>query len=307
MKLTTKLNRLINEQLEGSDPRPWKSVWQILEDHASHKDELMETARTNRRYSNLSEEQWRLVNFVDAPCGLDSPGVIADGVCRRLIKDEPVELALRLSIGARIQWIECQTNGNSNYDDLWRPMLMAAAAHDIFALVRIAALWCSNRNRKPNNLACAAICDALVAINAADADGIQLAIVEARKRKCPKYLDSINTIIASADTGDTDAFNAGVSRMLSSFKQYMFGDEIYGIIDPFATGIYELVREYSPATVEKFNTGRKLPWDTEYWTWIRDVRDIQERYEQIDLPPLIHQAVFEMAGLEWAEGVRQNW
>ncbi len=183
---------------------------------------------------------------------------------------------------------------------------MASAAKDHLALDRAILLW-SETNEKPNNRAYAAICDALSAIRRNDTEAVSVAITEISKRKSYAYITGINLVIQATHTSDAAAFAAGMKKMLSSFRRYMFGEEFDGLIDPFAIGIYELAKAYAPSAVEEFDTTRRLPWDAEYHQWLSGVEDVQDLYELPELPNLIEEAMTNTNPMPWAKQIRETW
>lgn len=304
MKLTAKINRIVNEHLEGEISGGWRSVWKVLTEEVervtAQDDDTLQLVRQNQFQESLSDDQWLVAKFsMHSP--LDPLGAISDGICRRLWKDSAVELALRLSFSARHHWVTSHFAGP--LDELWRPMLMALAAHDHFALNRLIALW-QQSSEKPNNRAYAQICDALQAIITDDRDSLHQTVEAFAKGKRPAYVSSVREIICSIAKQDADAFAEGINRMLRSYRSYMFGDDMMGLIDPHAIGLHELAHERFPEVTASFDVERKLPWDREYFQWLRDHNDIRDCYEPFDAPDWMRRSIFDMDGLEWALSVR---
>lgn len=310
MKLTKKIQQAVDERLSHPDADAWKSVWKLLDQETQRATKPLEgpdlVARTNRRYGSLSDDQWFIVSFTGGPNGFDPPEALADGAARRLWKNSPVELALRLSFASRYGWATTQLIAHCHFDELWRPMLYAAAARDNIALEKLAELW-SKRNEKPNNRAYAAICLAVDALIKRDRELLKEAVAEASKRKPAAYVRSINGVVAAVQEGDAEAFATNLNAMLKSFKSYMFGDESLALIDPYAIGLYLLAERMAPDVVGGFDGSRGLPWDCEYVEWIHTIDDIQAHYEPYEAPQWLRNAMFDMQNLEWAAEVRANW
>jgi len=220
--------------------------------------------------------------------------------------DSPLELALRLSIGARYEWVQTQYSGNDDIDDLWRPLLQAVAAHDFAIGNRILELSPAVIP-KPNDRASAAVFTGVYALMKRDGDLLQQAVDEASRRKPPAYLKSISLVLEAVAAGSTALFATSINKMLSSYPGYMWRDDIYRLVDPHAIGIYELCRLYSPRAVGDFDTTRKLPWDREYHEWLQTCDDITVHFEKDRVPDEVRSLVVELQPLEWAAQVRKNW
>jgi hypothetical protein len=87
----------------------------------------------------------------------------------------------------------------------------------------------------------------------------------------------------------------------------MLGDDLMGLIDPHAIGIFELARQRAPVILDCFDIDRKLPWDAEYVRWLDSVDDIRDCYEPFAAPDWMQITVFDMAGTEWALDARDKW
>jgi hypothetical protein len=98
-----------------------------------------------------------------------------------------------------------------------------------------------------------------------------------------------------------------MNKMLSAYRRYMYGDEIYGLIDPHAMGLFELCRRFSPKVVEEFDVERKLPWDRGYFAWSQQVDDISVHFDVEAVPPLIRPYLFDFEPIPWGEELRANW
>jgi hypothetical protein len=254
----------------------------------------------------LSDDQWLLSRFLFrcAPYKLPDANMVA--AIRRIREDSPPDYALPLSIATRVEWLRVhfysEGMGDFSPDDLWRPILVAAATRDRLAIERLVTMWEGNTS-KPNNRAYAAICMGLQALVRRDPVALRAAVEETRKRKSYAYVTGVNMVLEAVDSGDTPGFADGLDKMLRGIKRYLFDDAAMALIDPFAIGIYELARDYSPGIVTSFDVTRELPWDSEYHAWLSSVNDIADQYQQLEEmepPPLIRRALFQMEGMEWA-------
>ncbi len=207
--------------------------------------------------------------------GFFAPDCFRAGMCRRFAMDSPIELALRLSIAARYQWLQTQFSGNDPVDELWRPYLQAVAAHDFAVANRILDLSPPMID-KPNNRAYAAVFAGLHALAKRDEALLRQAIDQSKKGKPKAYVKAISLVLESAAESSAALFAEGLNKMLSSYPKYVYGDEIYSLVDPHAIGLYETCRVYSSDLVAEFDTGRKLPWDSEYYSWLQSCDTIAD-------------------------------
>ncbi|MCC9602266.1 hypothetical protein LOC67_17060 [Stieleria sp. JC731] len=307
MKLTARLNRILNEHLEGDLSGGWRSVWKVLAEEIDRvncpDDDILQTIRSKRLPDDCTEDQWLITKFIlHSP--LDPLNAISDGICRRMWKDSPCELALRLSFSSRHHWMASHLEGH--FDELWRPILMAFAAHDTQGVFKLVSLWRGSAE-KPNNCAYANICNCLQAIVLDNDDQLRDSIGKLIKGSRPGYISSVCQILRAIQSRDPDEFAAGLNRMLRSYRSYMFGDDIMGLLDPHAIGIFELARQYAPGVLSRFDVDRKLPWDAEYVRWLHSVDDIRDIYEPFDAPDWMQTTLFDMAGTEWALNARDKW
>lgn len=307
--LNAKQQLLVQQYLANPDqPEGGMTVWQVIERKSECCQEIAEHLRRDSRFAALPADQLRIIALIGETSGdgIYPPGCLPAGVCRRFSMDSPVELALRLSLAARYQFVAAQFSENSPFDELWRPALLAVASHDFAAADRILHL-CSPVIEKPNNRAYAAIFTALCAIMAKDATMLESAIAEAQKRKSPAYVSSINLVLAAVAAGSASQFAHGVAKMLRNFKTYMYRDDLYGLLDPFAIGLYEACRLYSPDIVTEFNVSSDLPWDGGYVAWLQTCDDITAHFNRAAVPAELRPLIVDLQVLEWGRQVRENW
>jgi hypothetical protein len=221
------------------------TVWQLVDRKTQLWSDVARELRPHPRFSRLPDEQLRIIAMTGETSGdgIFAPECLRAGICRRFAFDSPVELALRLSIAARYQWLQTQWSGNDHLDELWRPLLQAVAAHDFAIADRILDLS-PPFIETPNSRAYAAVFAALYALRRKDADVLRQAVTQSKKGKPKAYVKAINVVLESALESSSSLFAEGMNKMLSAYPKYMYGDEIYGLVDPHAIGIYEICRLY---------------------------------------------------------------
>lgn len=310
MKVSRKLHTTLDELYWDRDSTACFSTERLLVRSAESCGSVGETEewsamRSWPRYDHLGENEWKVVWFCDSP-GIEPVETIKDGIIRRILKESPVELASRLSVGARIHALTTQTSANDHFDELWRNVLNAATACDWFAVERLLDLWCSS-NEKPNNRTYAMICDSLTALFHGDARALESHVDKIRNRKEAAYCKAIlNAFVAIAD-GEPDAYRDAIVKMVRGYKSYMFGDEIDGLIDVHALGLVHLSARFKPEITSSLDTGHRLPWDGEYFEWSTTVGRLIDYFEFPNLPDWLEPHLVKMERIDWGDKIRQQW
>lgn len=311
--LTAKQQRDINDRLEKDARTPFRNaaatVWELIARKSLAADDksTFPQKRKHQRFANLSDEQLSVMKLTGETSrdGLFPPGCIGDGILRRFTMDSPLELALRLSISARYHWAATQWNGNNYHEELFRPILHAIAARDFTAADHLAAIS-PPIVEKPDVRSYGAIFTGVRALMQRDRSLLRTAIGTFPKTD-PAYVKSFSTVLqAVADEAPAD-FATGLNRMLSAYRRYIYNDELYGLIDPHALGLYELCRRFSPTVVADFDVERKLPWDREYFTWSQDVDDLSVHYDVDSIPEVIWPYLLDFEPIPWGPDVLANW
>jgi len=79
----------------------------------------------------------------------------------------------------------------------------------------------------------------------------------------------------------------------------MYGEARNALIEPFALGLYELIRTYSPELLSLLDPNRDLPWDGEYASWRVKAEDIGDEYRNLNLPSHLRGPLVEMVDMDW--------
>lgn len=271
----------------GGEPEAWSAI------------------RNWPRYDHLGENEWKLLWFCDFE-GMEPTATISDGIIRRILKESPAELASRLSVGARIHALTTQTSANDHFDELWRNVLNAATASDWFAVERLIELW-SRADEKPNDRTYAMICDSLTAMFHGDMKALKGHVDKMRNRKAFAYCKAImNALVAIADD-EPDSFRDALLKMMRGYKSYMFGDEIEGLIDVHAIGLFQISKRFNPEITASFDTEYRLPWDSEYFEWSKTVSGLDSYFEFPKIPGWLEPYLARMKRVDWGDKIRRQW
>jgi hypothetical protein len=311
-KLSKAQQAVIDRVLSNPDQEhPCRSVWEILAETPQLAEHSFPVLRNHGAFAGIPDEQIRLVCYVSQPGanGLVMPDCLVGGIARRFTLNAPVEFALRISLAARYAWLDMQCDRNAYPDELFRPLLHAAAAHDFGAIVRIVS-WPEEAWQKPNNKDYALILDALIGLIRGDQKRLQQATTLMAKRKPSAYVKAIQQTLIAVAANSPEAFADSLEAMLKAYPRYMYNDDVYRLIDPHAIGLYELVRQHRPDVAKAFDTNHALPWDTGYYEWLQTCQDIAPYYERDRVPEVIRSHVVDLEPLAWGSSfiatVREN-
>lgn len=248
----------------------------------------------NGLYKHCTENQWTLarVKFFEM-IGLNIAAY------RRITRNDPVEYARLLSVASRQEWLDAKINWNYERENIWRPLMGAVASNDMLCVQRLIELW-ETRFDKSHNRIYEALTVAVIAMFRKDTVSLKDACEKLAKRKCYPYVLGVKTVILGVANESAESVRDGLDLMLKKFKSYMYGDAKHAIIDPFALGLYELVRTFSPGLLSAFDVSQELPWDGEYAVWRESCAGIEEEYRKLTLPSFMKGPLVEMIDMDWA-------
>lgn len=285
---------------QPEDPDARMTVWELIAQKCERAGDQCAVLRNHYAFAGLPDEQLLLACRLGETSGdgIFMPSCLAAGVARRFASDAPAELALRLSLAARYEWLASQTNANAHPEELFRPLLHAAAAHDFAAVARIADLP-PEALKKPNNPNYAHLLAALTGLIRGDGARLREAAVAMGKRRPPAYVKAAHRAVIAIADASPKSFADALGMMLKAYPKYVYDDEAYRMVDPHVTGLYELARLYRPEVVRDFDTGRPLPWDSGYHQWLLTCPDIARHFERERVPEAVRPHVVDLEPLAW--------
>ncbi|MCC7337317.1 MAG: hypothetical protein IT422_19690 [Pirellulaceae bacterium] len=302
MKITKPLQRVLSQIEEQHSELHNLCAQQLIDRQLESQKNIPEHALAfvnqirHGLYAKCSDDQWTLFTFSNFISFIHVNSVAA---YRRIKYDLPIEYAMLVALSARAEWMAAKVNWKYTRDELWRPILLAACVHDRTAVERLLAHW-EARQGKPSNRAYEAICLGVEALLKRDTGLLKTAVEESAKRKTASYVKGINMVLAGIDAANPELTAQGFDQMLKRFRGYMFDDQACALIDPFAHGLFELAKSYSPKCLESFDTRRRLPWDAEFSEWILSVDDISGELSKLRLPDFLREALIDMENMDWA-------
>ena len=300
-KLNAKQQAILDHELaQPEHPDKRMSIWELIEQIPAQAERGYALLRPSYLYAGLPEEQVRLASELseDAGQGIYMPGCLRGAICRRFTLDAPVELALRMAMAARFEWFASQTNRNTHPETHFGPLLLAASAHD-FAAVDLIAQVPETALEKPNNRDFAFLLGALVGLVHGDEAKLQQAAEAMAKRRPSAHIKALQGAVIAIAMSSPEEFAAALKKMLKTYRNYMFGDDFYGLINPHAMGLYEMARRYRPQVVDAFDTSEALPWDAGYYAWLMTCDDIAVHFERERVPTSMRAHILDLEPLAW--------
>ena len=188
------------------------------------------------------------------------------GVARRIQTGDPEELEAALSLSARLEWENACYPGQpwgTSYPNVWIA-LRGLAAGDIEVAQAILRARCHDRGHKPT----VTIYDAVEAIVMKDRPAQARLTPKIAKCKAPDCYRAILETLDGIIEADSPSVAAGLERVVATFRrQELFAYET--IISFYAHALAELAYWVSPKLLADFEVDRPLPWDREYYHWLR--------------------------------------
>jgi hypothetical protein len=188
------------------------------------------------------------------------------GVARRILNGDPEELESALSLSARLDWLDSCHPGQpwgASYPNVWIA-LRGLAARDIEVAQAILRPRCRDKGHKTTVL----IYDAVEAIVLKDRKAQDRLAPKIGDAKVPDSYRAILETLHGIISADSPSVASGIERVLSTFRrQELFAYET--IISFHAHALAELAYWVSPKLLADFEVDRALPWDREYYHWLR--------------------------------------
>jgi len=191
------------------------------------------------------------------------------GVVRRLAFNTLSDLRTALSLEARIEWFERREFGSIRggcYPEAWR-ILKALAVRDLAVARRYFEV--NDRPLKGGHPPTVLLYNGLLAILTKNKEYQSEFVGRLGKVKAPDAYKALHSVLAAIITNDPAAVVAELAQVMATFRRLDLFDE-EKIISFFAHGLVELALETNPELVAKFDFEQGLPWDAEFFRWLRN-------------------------------------
>ncbi len=196
-------------------------------------------------------------------------GLLRRGIARRILRDDPGELAAALSLSARLDWLSwCEPGhlqGDSRYSLVWRVFNgLAAGDH---AVAR-AFFGPRPRNLSAGSMAAVLIYNAVQAIVTENRRAQAQLRPEIEYANVPDIYRAILRTLLGIIIDDSTTVAVNLQQVLAKLHRYDLPDH-EKVIAILAHGIAELANWVSPRLLEEFDLDSPWPWDGAYHRWLR--------------------------------------
>lgn len=191
------------------------------------------------------------------------------GVAKRLIGNTLSDLRTALSLEARIDWFQRGAFGSLNggcYPEAWR-ILRALAVRDVAVARRYFEV--NDKPLKGGHPPTVLLYNGLLAVLTKNKTAQSDFLGRLGKVKSPEPHKALHNVLGAIITNDPAAVVAGLAQVMATFRRMDLFDE-EKIICFFAHGLVELALETNPKLVAMFDFEQGLPWDAEFFAWLRN-------------------------------------
>lgn len=232
----------------------------------------------------LAVQGWLMNNMVER------------GIARRLRFGDPGELAMCVSLEARLHWMSCGYPHDCDYPNVW-PVLRALGTRDFFVARRYAE---TGRYPIARNVGYfPLIYNAVYAILRKDDKYLQTLVPVMLKRKVPQWIGAIYSCLIGIAQDSPQRVCDGLARVLDTYRRNYYLSVLEKTICLQAHGLYELCNWVSPHLVSGFDVERPLPWDADYFRWVHARSDPEKDIHLEKISPLLHQWVTTLSEPSW--------
>jgi hypothetical protein len=273
LKLTKQQREFIQERLDRDhgDAELWEFpelerqtlLAEIEED--SGLNMLDDLRRSIRLMDEVSDEECEAI----LELRLFSNDLRWRGVAKRLTFNTLSDLRTALSLDARIDWFQRGEFGSLNggcYPESWW-ILRALAVRDLAVARRYFEV--NDQPLKGGHPPTVLLYNGLLAVLTKNKALQSEFVGRLGKVETPDAHKALHSVLAAIITNDPAAVVAGLAHVMSTFRRMdvLFDEE--KIICFFAHGLVELALETNPDLVAKFDFEQGLPWDAEFFAWLR--------------------------------------
>jgi hypothetical protein len=227
-----------------------------------------------------------------------SDNLLARGVARRIIKDDPEELESALSLEARLYWLEeCAPNQGdlSLYPNVWK-VFRGLAASDLE--VSRAYFGANPRMLRRGHKSTVLIYNAIQATVTNDQPAQTALAPTLESPKVSGCARAILRVVYGIIRANPTLVAEELDQVLRTFRRLDLFDE-EKIISIFAHGLAELAYSIDPNLLAEFDVARPLPWDSAYYQWLRRENRSTPYRSMSQHSPLLHGWIHDLEEPSW--------
>ncbi len=224
-------------------------------------DLTLRNLKTNFRYTDEEAEAVAAAN-------LYGRGLLRRGVARRILRDDPGELAAALSLAARLDWLGwCEPGhlqGDSRYSLVWMVFNgLAAGDHEVAR----AFFGPRPRNLSRGHKSAVLIYNTVQAIVTENLRAQARLRPEIEYAAVPEHDRAILRTLHGIIIADATAVAVNLQQVLKTFHRHEMPDH-EKVIAILAHGLAELAHRVSPGLLAEFDIDNPWPWDGGYHRWL---------------------------------------
>jgi hypothetical protein len=290
-RLTPAVQRQLQEVMESGGR--WPVAEAIARAYAEGLKYRREAVRNKMGYLGRSAAHAE-AEFA-SECLLGHGEGMARGIARRVLLDDPRELAWYIGMEARSEWINHCHDEKEPAGKLY-VVLLAAAVGDGLVLRRF-------RDWNPFPLRAGQpdeVCfyNATYALAAGDLPAFRRLFPYRPRRKADSYPVPDLACLGAVAANAPGLFRTSLEAMLERTRRSAMG-RLGGLIDPYAHGVYELCRRAAPTAVAAFDVNHPPPWDAGFARWVRDRDDAFADFDWQAIPEEIRPGLRDLTRPVW--------
>jgi hypothetical protein len=224
------------------------------------------------------------------------------GFVRRLVHDDPAELALGVALGARLAWVQRRHEeqmGMGTQDDDPCLALGALPVMDLELIRRV--VDAPNREQDGQRHL---LYGAVTAAFHRDLEALRPVVERFNKQKVYPDFEGMRSVLTGIARDDPAQVTAGLNGILE-FENRMRKRKEGRIVSMEAHQFYRLAERVSPGLVAGFDTTQPLPWDAGFHAWTRDHPDPLAGCDFRDISPVLHDALIHLKLPSWFRAIEQ--
>jgi len=218
------------------------------------------------------------------------------GIARRIVHDDPAELALGVSLGARLAWLMRKLDeqkGAGMAEDDASVGMGALPVMDV-ALIRMvidAPILDDEPGRR-------LLYQGVAAAFHRDLQALRGVVERFNKRGVYRDLEGMRTCLTGVAGEDPERVTVGLTEILENENRNRKKKE-GRIISLDAHQFYRLAEWFSPELVAGFDVTQPLPWDAGFHAYTKAHPDPLEGLDLSDISPLLHDALIHLKLPAW--------
>ncbi len=221
------------------------------------------------------------------------------GIDRRILRDDPAELAVAVALGARVEWLnrrlDEQSGLGSPEDDAF-VLLLALPVRDDALINRVLAL--PNLEPDPERRF---VYEGVAAAYRRDLVALEALVTKFGKRKVDRSIQGMRTCLTGIARREPTLVSQGLHELLEEENRLRKRKE-GRVISLEAHQFYRLCEWVLPELVGGFDVTQGLPWDAGFHAWTEAHPNALAGWDLREISPMLHALLIDLCLPEgWRE------